>query len=192
MDKDSKMNKDVDMIEKNAYSRNDQEGKIKFSCDNCKFEAEKESLIKKHVIQSHVAKPGKQAGKKRKVMESAKKESVPKERRLTEVEDDDDSLSVSMGDFFEDNFSSTQIDQDNIEKLLEECRKDLIDDEEYEEVPDKTEDEEKKDEPTESMAKQLKEMEEKYDLEKENNKVLQGRNNYLEELKITNEKTKRA
>ena len=97
-----------------------------------------------------------------------------------------------MGDLFEDNFSSTQIDQDNIEKLLEECRKDLIDDEEYEEVPDKTEDEEKKDEPTESMAKQLKEMEEKYDLEKENNKVLQGRNNYLEELKITNEKTKRA
>ena len=57
-DQDNNKNKDVDMI-KNDYSKNDQDGKIKLSCNKCKFEAEKEGGIKKHIIQTHVSKPGK-------------------------------------------------------------------------------------------------------------------------------------
>ena len=123
--KDTKMNKDVDMT-KNDYTKNDQDGKIKFSCNKCEFEAEKEGLVKKHMIQTHVSK----TVKKRKVMESARKDSVSKELKLTEGEDVDDILSD--GDMFEDEFTSSQIDDENIDKLIEDGQKDLLDDDDEE------------------------------------------------------------
>ena len=61
-----------------------------------------------------------------------------------------------------------------------------------EEVPDKTEVEENNDEATHRMAKQLKEMEDYYDVKKENNKVLQGKVNHLEEVKRTNDRKRRT
>ena len=172
------MNKDVDMT-KNDYTKNDHDGKIKFSCNKCEFEAEKEGVIKKHMIQIHVSK----TVKKRKVMESARKDSVSKELKLTEGEDVDDILSV--GDMFEDDFTSSQVDQENIDKLIEECKKDLLDDDDEEEVDDKMEEEEKIEEPSNSATNLVKEMEEKYNIEKENNKILQGKLNNMEEMKKT-------
>ena len=96
---DIKKTKDADMVN---YSRIDQDGKMKFSCNKCNFVAEKESGIKKHINANHMIKtvtkkisPKAIAGKKRKVMESSKKESVSKERKVTEGEDND-SLSLSV------------------------------------------------------------------------------------------------
>ena len=62
---------------------------------------------------------------------------------MTEVEDDDDSLSLSIGDIFQDNFSSTQMDNENIEKLILKCENDMRDDNE-DNMEDITEIEDKK------------------------------------------------
>ena len=110
-------------------------------------------MIKKHVKQKHVGKPGGQG------------------------EDVDDIISV--GDMFEDKTSSIQIDHDSIDRLIEEHRKDLLDDDEdawlFDEEEAAVED---------NMVNQLKEMEDKYNIGKENNKVLQKRMSCLEEKNI--------
>ena len=146
------------MIEKNDYSRNDMDGRNMFSCNKCHYEANKEGVIKKHVKQKHAGKPGRQG------------------------EDVDDIISVE--DMFEDKTSSIQIDQDSIDRLIEECSKDLLEDDENDWLFDEEEEEAVDDniaEPINSMANQLKEMEAKYNIEKENNKFLQKRMNCLEE-----------
>ena len=116
-------------------------------------------MIKKHVKQKHVGKPGGQG------------------------EDVDDIISV--GDMFEDKTSSIQIDHDSIDRLIEEYRKDLLDDDEDEWLFDEEEAavEDNIVEPFNSMVSQLKEMEDKYNIGKENNKVLQKRMSCLEEKK---------
>ena len=80
---------------------------------------------------------------------------------MTEVEDGDDSLSLSIGDIFQDNFSSSQMDNENIEKLLLECENDMRDDNK-DNIKDITEIEDKIAEPNDEMTKKVKELEDKY------------------------------
>ena len=49
--------KEVEKIEKNDYTRTEQDEKIKFTCNKCDFVAEKEGSIKRHMTSKHVAKP---------------------------------------------------------------------------------------------------------------------------------------
>ena len=183
--KNDNKNKDVERSEKNDFTKTEQEGKTKFSCNKCDFTAEKEGGVKRHITSKHVAKTNDNTvpGKKRKDMESARKESISKEIKLIEDEDADDSFS--MGDIFEDNFSSTQVEHDNIEKLLKECENDMRDDN-----ADEGEDQTEGDDPGDEMVKQLEELEENYKKEKESNKILQGKINHLEETKAAEEKVR--
>ena len=48
---------DVEKIEKNGYTRTEQDGKIKFPCNMCDFVAEKEGSVNRHMTSKHFAKP---------------------------------------------------------------------------------------------------------------------------------------
>ena len=46
--------KDVEKIEKNGYTRTEQDRKIKLPCNMCDFVAEKEGSVKRHMTSKHV------------------------------------------------------------------------------------------------------------------------------------------
>ena len=91
---------------------------------------------------------------------------------------------------FEDKFSSTQINKDFIEKIIRECKKDLLDDDEDDVEDDLIEVEDKINEPSNIMRNQSQKMEEKYNIDKKKNKVLQGKVINIKENKITDDKQK--
>ena len=135
---------------------------MKFTCNKCNFGAEEEGSVHKHMKSKDIAKQveHKVAGKKRKVLESSRKESVTKEMRVTGGEEDDDFFSASLRDIFQDKFTSTQTDHDNIEKLLLECEKYMQSDDE-DDMEDNTKTEDKIHEPDDKMAKKVKKLEDK-------------------------------
>ena len=147
------------------------EGHERFSCNNCDFKADKIRGIKRHITTTHVVMKVANVAKKRKSMESARTEDNAKEVKQVKM---DEQLSESiMEDFGKEPFTSTQVeieDQQKIMDALEEDMKNVHQIEEAEEIEDNDE-------------RNTNELKEKYEEEKRKNIVLQGKVNELEEVK---------
>ena len=116
------------------------EGQERSSCNNCDFKADKIRGIKRHITTTHVVMKVANMAKKRKSMESARTEDNAKEVKQVKM---DEQLSESiMEDFGKEPFTSTQVeieDQQKIMDALEEDMKNVHQMEEAEEIEDNDE-----------------------------------------------------
>ena len=152
----------IDNMEFTMFTEN---GKEKFACQQCEYTADKVGTIKRHISAKHGSARGSGPGRKRKSMDSKKTESSAKEAKM------DDTLSESVMENLEEEFTSTQVVLEKEEKIMEELEGGMNfgrgDEEEEEESDDNN----------------AAEWEERYEEEKRKNVLLQGKINALEEIK---------
>ena len=98
-------------VDNNDFTVVEEEGQEKFKCNNCDLKLDKVISIKRNITSKHVVKT---PGRKRKSMESAKVETNTKEAKI------DDDLSDSLMEDLGSEYTSTQADIDNMDKLLDE------------------------------------------------------------------------
>ena len=142
-----------------------EDGQEKFACHLCEYKTDKAGSVKRHLSAKHGNARGSGQGRKRKSMESKKVESKAKEVKLEET------LSESVMENLEEEFTSTQVVLEREEKIMEELEGGMN-------FGDDDEDDEE-----ESDENSAAEWEEKYEEEKKKNAVLQGKVNALEEIK---------
>ena len=142
------------LSDNNDFSVIEEEGQEKFQCDNCDFKTDKVISMKRHITAQHIMKA---SGKKRKSMASAKVETNTKEAKI-------DDLTDSIMDNLGEEYTSTQADIDNMDKLLDKYESKLEDNDKEESVLEmKTIDDTKDD----NDISRLVELEEKYEAEKQ-------------------------
>ena len=158
-------------VDNNDFTVVEEEGQEKFKCNNCDLKLDKVISIKRHITSKHVVKT---PGRKRKSMESAKVETNTKEAKI------DDDLSDSLMEGLGTEYTSTQADIDNMDKLLDEYESKLENDSKDETVIELETHIETKEE---DAASKLEEIEKKYNDERNKNAVLHGTINLLNDTK---------
>ena len=99
---------DETKVDNNDFTVVEEEGQEKFQCNNCDMKLDKVISMKRHITSKHVVKT---PGRKRKSMESAKVETNKKEAKI------DDDLTDSIMEGLGSEYTSTQSDIDNMDKL---------------------------------------------------------------------------